>query len=61
MGRPLCGVVSREGKMLIAFVRDEEQANEFMKLFGEPEAVIKIFAWANGIELQGEGFDNPAE
>lgn len=57
MGRPLCGVLTREGKMLMAFVKDQEQAAEYLKLFGEPEAVIKIFAWANGIELQEEPFD----
>ena len=43
MGRVMCGVMSAEGEMYIAFVRGEKQAEEFMQLFGAPRALITAY------------------
>ena len=37
MGSMMCGVMSAEGEMFVAFVRDKKQAEEFFRLFGAPE------------------------
>ena len=43
MGRVMCGVMSAEGEMFVAFLRDEEQAGEFMQLFGAPGTFIAAY------------------
>lgn len=52
MGRPLCGVLSAEGKMYVAFVKDEGQAGEFMKLLSAPEALIIAYCKDHNIECE---------
>ena len=52
MGKPLCGVLSAEGKMYVAFVKDEEQAGEFMKLLGAPGNLIEEYCEDHNIECE---------
>ena len=40
MGNMMCGVMSAEGVMFVAFIRDKKQAGEFMQLFGAPGVFI---------------------
>lgn len=51
MGRPLCGVLSAEGHMISAFVRDEAQSLEFMQLFGAPEQLIREYCKDHEVEI----------
>lgn len=52
MGKPLCGVLSAEGKMFVAFVKNQEQAREYMRLFGAPEALIISYCKEHNIECE---------
>lgn len=52
MGRPLCGVMSAEGTMYVAFVKDEAQAGEFMLLFGAPGILIRDYCRKHGIDCE---------
>ena len=52
MGRPLCGVISAEGAMYIAYVNDQKQAGEFMQLLGAPEIRIVAYCKEHGIEYE---------
>ncbi len=52
MGKPLCGIMSAEGKMLVAFVKDEKQATEFLHLLGEPQAFIVTYCKDHNIEYE---------
>jgi len=66
MGRPLCGVMSAEGKLFTAFVKDEKQAEEFAKLLFAPEPVIKDYCMENGIACEenrscNSGKENPGK
>lgn len=46
MGSMMCGVMSAEGEMFVAFVRDKKQAEEFMQLFGAPGVFITAYSIA---------------
>ena len=50
MEKMMCGVMSAEGEMFVAFIRDEKQAGEFMQLFGAPGAFITAYCKEHGIE-----------
>ena len=43
MGNMMCGVMSAEGVMFVAFIRDKKQAGEFMQLFGAPGTFIAAY------------------
>ena len=43
MGNMMCGVMSAEGVMFVAFIRDKKQAGEFMQLFGAPGVFITAY------------------
>ena len=44
--------MSAEGKMLVAFVKDEKQATEFLHLLGEPQAFIVTYCKDHNIEYE---------
>ena len=52
MEKMMCGVMSAEGKMFVAFVRDEKQAGEFMQLFGAPGTFISAYCREHNIECE---------
>lgn len=52
MGRVMCGVMSAEGEMFVAFVRDKKQAEEFMRLFGAPRVLITAYCREHNIECE---------
>ncbi len=52
MGSMMCGVMSAEGEMFVAFVRDEKQAGEFMQLFGAPGAFITAYCKEHSIDCE---------
>ena len=52
MGRVMCGVMSAEGEMFVAFVRDKKQAEEFMQLFGAPGVFITAYCRQHSIACE---------
>ena len=52
MGRVMCGVMSAEGEMFVAFVRDKKQAEEFMQLFGAPGVFIIAYCRQHNIACE---------
>ena len=52
MGSMMCGVMSAEGEMFIAFVRDKKQAEEFMQLFGAPGVLITAYCREHNIACE---------
>ena len=52
--RPLCGILSAEGKMYLAYVRNKEQASEFLKLLNAPEIQIINYCRSHGIMYKEE-------
>ena len=52
MGSMMCGVMSAEGEMFVAFLRDEEQAGEFMQLFGAPGVLITAYCREHSIACE---------
>ena len=52
MERIMCGVMSAEGAMLVAFVREKKQAEEFMQLFGAPGVFITDYCREHNIACE---------
>ena len=52
MGSMMCGVMSAEGEMFVAFVRGEKQAEEFMQLFGAPGVLITAYCRQHNIACE---------
>ena len=60
MGSMMCGVMSAEGEMFVAFegemfvafVRDKKQAEEFMQLFGAPGVLITAYCREHSIACE---------
>ena len=52
MERMMCGVMSAEGKMFIAFIRGEKQAEEIMRLFGAPGTFITDYCKEHNIACE---------
>ena len=52
MGNMMCGVMSAEGVMFVAFIRDKKQAGEFMQLFGAPGVFITAYCREHSIACE---------